>query len=420
MAYIILDNSFSTDPPEIRDARLTLLSSTIDEYQPQLNLPPALFDWALNAYSNWQTEYIKKSTERGEKEEAVQTAQETESALYERYTDIKALLKSIYTSDQKIQIYGVDIDIPARRRDLIAAAYKLKGGHEDLKSLGDPDVLPDAMIDGLIALADACDAAFKSASHESEDAIKATEEFDALFDADTNNLRVVFNWCISMWGRKDTRLYNLGFVPKKYTQSGGGGEVPAAPEDFGYVWLEPVLQFGWHAVDGATSYQIAFSEDGGVVWEELYSGADTDFEFEPPEGLRQYRVRARNANGYGEWSDIIEYEIEGAPPMGAYPNELTGLNAYYSDFPPPIFIVGHDGQTGAVSYRLKRLKRLITDPDPTNADMPVDNYIEGMSADPYADTDIEPGCKCAYWACGVDEFGVEGEWTGPVICEYPE
>jgi len=134
--------------------------------------------------------------------------------------------------------------------------------------------------------------------------------------------------------------------------------------------------------------------------------------------MRQYRVRARNADGYGEWSDVVEYEIEGEPPMGEWPNELTGLYANYSDFPSPIIIVGHDGQTGADTYRLKRIKVSIADPDPTNADMPEENYVEGLNEDPFADSDIDPDDKCAYWACGV-QANVEGEWTGPVIVEYP-
>jgi len=343
--------------------------------------------------------------------------QDAEDELRERYVVLKDLLHARYGDDNTKNSYGITGGMPRARGQLESKVDKLIENHGTQVVAGDPLVLPDIMIANLQNLRDAMHAAQVVSETEFKEAKDSTKEALAIFEADSYMLRVLYKWCVAIWGKDSTNLLLLGFI-QVYSQT-GGGEVPAAPEGFEFDWLEPVLQFSWYAVEGATSYQIAFSEDGGEVWEELYTGADSDFEYEPPEGLRQYRIRARNADGYGDWSEVVEFEIEGAPPMGEWPAELTGLYANYSDFPSPIIIVGHDGQTGANTYRLKRVKVLITDPDPTNADMPEENYVEGLNEDPFADTDIASGDKCAYWACGVDVADVEGEWTGPVVGEYP-
>jgi len=299
--------------------------------------------------------------EWGEKEEAFQTWSEAAAELRERYGFIKELLLARYTEyDEKKSIYGIDDDTPQIDKKLIGAAFGLVDAHQNQVAEGDPLVLPDAMINNLKDIATAARIAFRAAHGELEEAKGSTVAIESFYDNDTYNLRLLYNWAVSMWGKADTRLIKLGFVQRFPSQGGGGGggEVPAAPTGFTFEWLEPVLQFSWDAV-------------------------------------------------------------EGAPPMGEWPAELTGLYANYSDFPSPIIIVGHDGQIGADTHRLKRVKVSIADPDPTNADMPEENYVEGLNEDPFADSDIDPDDKCAYWACGVDAADVEGEWTGPVVGEYP-
>ncbi|MCK5844192.1 MAG: fibronectin type III domain-containing protein, partial [Victivallales bacterium] len=343
-----------------------------------------------------------------------------EAPARERTNIIKELLRSRYTDRPELrEHYNLDKNTPRSRVGMMRLADGILEMHARLVAEGDPLVLPDAMMDNLSALIDAVKAASSVAYDEREDATMASKELQALYNTDSKKLKLLYDWAVAMWGANDPRMIEIGFVQRFPQSGGGGGEVPDVPEDFMYSWLDPFLKFTWDALESVTSYQLAYSEDGGATWEELYSGDEVGYEYEPPVGARKYRVRARNANGYGDWSGIIEYEVEGEPPMGEWPNELTGLYAIHHDVPAIFNEIGHDGQTGADSYRLKRVKVLIADPDPTNADMPVENYVEGLSGDPYADTDINPGDKCAYWVCGVDEFGVEGAWTGPAICEYP-
>ncbi|MDT3741358.1 MAG: hypothetical protein RO257_17870 [Candidatus Kapabacteria bacterium] len=90
---------------------------------------------------------------------------------------------------------------------------------------------------------------------------------------------------------------------------GGGGTVPAAPTNLGLDTM--TMNFYWDQVENATSYQLETSV-AGVEWEEIYSGSDSSIYYFPPvAGLMQYRVKARNSNGYGPSSGLMMYNYPG-------------------------------------------------------------------------------------------------------------
>ena len=80
-----------------------------------------------------------------------------------------------------------------------------------------------------------------------------------------------------------------------------------APTNFSF---DPViLDLTWDAVDNATSYEIQSSTDG-TNFTEYWTGPGTDCTLsEIPSTLVYYRVRARNAGGYGPFSSVIEYNF---------------------------------------------------------------------------------------------------------------
>ena len=72
----------------------------------------------------------------------------------------------------------------------------------------------------------------------------------------------------------------------------------------------------WGAVENATSYELEYSPDGST-WTVAYTGGDNAVQYIPAvEGWAYFRCRARNANGYGEFSEVLK----------------TG---YYQILPPP-------------------------------------------------------------------------------------
>ncbi len=412
---IILANDFTQDTLGRRGVRLMEIQNTIASLQPSLNVSPELFNWATNCYDNYTALRTTASAELGEKEGATTELDMKEKIMRETYTDIRGIVLARYKDyPQHLDDFNLDLEFPDKTEARMAKVLNVVKISERHMAAGVPCVLPPEMQDRLRnVVADVRDA-YEQKDTEKFESKHATRALWDLFDADSARLAELLNWAKVMWGRYDLRFELIGMVPMKQGSGGGGGDLPAVPEGFELKWLDPFLKLSWNPVEGATSYQLAFSADGGDTWEELYSGPELGFEYEPPAGLRQYRVRARNANGYGDWSVTLEYDIEEPAPVGSFPAELSGLYAIYHDFPSPFIEVGHDPQDGADGYNLKRVVVAIGDPDPTDDDMPVDNFAEGLNADPYADAEIDPGDKCAYWMCGV-QAGVEGEWTGPVI-----
>ena len=105
--------------------------------------------------------------------------------------------------------------------------------------------------------------------------------------------------------------------PSKYndyilTPTSAGGLKP--PTNLAYRPGDFVIS--WGTVQNATSYELEYSPDG-EKWSEAYGGADNMVHYFPPqEGWAYFRCRARNANGYGEFSEVLK----------------TG---YYQILPPP-------------------------------------------------------------------------------------
>ena len=72
----------------------------------------------------------------------------------------------------------------------------------------------------------------------------------------------------------------------------------------------------WGAVQNATSYELEYSPDG-AAWTVAYSGSDDAVQYIPAvEGWAYFRCRARNSNGYGEFSEVLKA-------------------GYYQQIPPP-------------------------------------------------------------------------------------
>ena len=72
----------------------------------------------------------------------------------------------------------------------------------------------------------------------------------------------------------------------------------------------------WNLVENATSYELEYSPDGSA-WVVAYSGSNDAVQYIPVvEGWAYFRCRARNSNGYGEFSEVLKA-------------------GYYQQIPPP-------------------------------------------------------------------------------------
>ncbi len=69
----------------------------------------------------------------------------------------------------------------------------------------------------------------------------------------------------------------------------------------------------WDEIDNAVSYAVAISSDGGVTWNKDIPTSDIFLTLPTKhEGRYHYKVRGRNAKGYGEYSEVLETEFSSA------------------------------------------------------------------------------------------------------------
>ena len=86
------------------------------------------------------------------------------------------------------------------------------------------------------------------------------------------------------------------------------------PPIYGYRPGDFVIS--WSIVQHATSYDLQYSPDG-INWIDAYSGSNDAVQYIPDiEGWAYFRCRARNNNGYGEFSEVLKA-------------------GYYQQLPPP-------------------------------------------------------------------------------------
>ncbi|MCX6152629.1 MAG: hypothetical protein NT007_00560 [Candidatus Kapabacteria bacterium] len=131
-----------------------------------------------------------------------------------------------------------------------------------------------------------------------------------------------------------------------YGTSGGGGAL-TAPANFAYNFVSNV--FSWDAVTNATSYQIEAS-DNGTDWAEIYADVAANFSYVPTSGVaKHYRVRARNASGFGDYAAELLFTYYDA--LAAVLGLALGLTgATY----PLTVNVNWDLVTGASAYKVFR------------------------------------------------------------------
>ena len=214
MAYLIGNNDFANDDYAMRIARLMGLSGNIGKYTEGLNLPDELLDWAVNAYDNWEEALGTLIEERSVYEE-FQTAQEATAALKVKYQATKNLLKTRYLSPDDREIYGIAGRTPVKRLALLAKARDMVNAHTRFADMGDPNVIPDDMINAVAALADDVEKKHDDAYFQKDRGHKASLAVRAHYNRDTAMMRTFYRWCITKWGRDNPKFIAIGFKDRE-------------------------------------------------------------------------------------------------------------------------------------------------------------------------------------------------------------
>ena len=201
------------------------------------------------------------------------------------------------------QYRKLDFSQPSRLTDNLLAQtgrvmhLKLSGYLTQLSEFG----LTQALLDDFLAQIETFE--IKKNNQSLVDAMRREKTFERIKMGNEVYEMVVrlCNFGKMLYEKKNPAKYQSFII---YTPSAGGLKPPT-----NLVYRPGDFVISWSPVENATSYELEYSPDGSA-WSEAYGGADNMVHYFPPQGgTAFFRCRARNANGFGEYSEVLKTEI---------------------------------------------------------------------------------------------------------------
>jgi len=265
----------------------------------------AIFTAAIN---DAEAKLKARMKETGEQTPAFKKLKTTEMDL------IQVAKKRIERNDEptdNLRFYAMNLEgegpNPTSMDDMIKVALQLITGDAEAVAAGFPAMLNPSALELQTAL--------DTARNERSDVKEAETAYDraqqVLSDhgvtADDHIRECVDEMKFGLRHEDDSSFRRImrtyGF---KY-ESEPGEELPEKPVNFFVVWDQPDAHISCDPVPDAEGYLVQYSVDQ-VNWVELYDGQAESYTYQPPAGLRYYRMRAYNEYGDGEWSDVASFE----------------------------------------------------------------------------------------------------------------
>ena len=304
------DNRFTHDDYATRTERLINLQGNVASLADELELPTEMVTEASTCYTDWLATLGFQTVEQGEANDAVTLARLRFNELRDHFMLLKRYLNNLLrknpdyspSKDEQTGILGTTPRIYGELLDKIAG---LQEAMTQNSASGSPIVVKTSALTKLQTLKTAFELALRAIKIEGTEAQQATKVTERKFDEQSQLLRDVFEEAELVWDSDEPRFNLLGCVRPSSVQTGGSsGPVPDAPS--GLQLSGETLS--WTAVSNATSYGVGLSYDGGTHWEGDIN-SDTNSSVVPVAdiGKLYYRVHARNANGYGDYSGTLEH-----------------------------------------------------------------------------------------------------------------
>lgn len=296
--YIIQNNSFTMDTREARKSRLFTLSNRIEEFASELTLDTDELTWAIDAYSIYQTALMNQSIELAQKNEYSRVSQAADTQLFERYVILKELLMSrISNSEEILSRYGINEPVPYNRKDRYVKANQFLEANDYYLTEDSKFVLPQLMIDNLRTLLEDSFSKYNESESRKENSMDRTIILNDIFNDDSAKLRNLYNWVVAFWGKRDTRLYDLGFVPVKSARIG---------ENLSNIFInysKDEKMLTWNKIRNISVYQLAMRDkDTASEWIELFLGEQNQYKVSSLVAENSFKLRVKNDFGFSDWS----------------------------------------------------------------------------------------------------------------------
>ena len=322
---IIQNNNFTLDSYAMRAERLSAIQGNFASIQPELNAPENIVTWTEDCYDVFMDLWSKSDVAANEKQSSTLDSDNKCTVMEEAYQAARGLAITLYHNDPvNLKEFDFNELFPVDRFHKIVIVKNVLDTNAKHIAKGVTHVIPATIITRLTNALEDFEESLKVQKNCKDLAIHATADLTRLYDDDSLMLQSLKAWWFAMLGKKDERITIIGMVNP---QSGSGGtKFPAAPTNLRFS-LEH-LRLTWDSVTNATSYQL--EADLGEGFEEIYSGEEVTFDYTPQNGKTLYRVRARNSNGYGDYSPVLEqYYYDVLPAPGDITIDEVSLNTFH-------------------------------------------------------------------------------------------
>lgn len=303
------DNSFTADTVALRLARLQAIESNHTQSLALLpRLHPSVAAWMSTCYTEYRALVSNAGVGDGFNQSGTSAIQLATDTLRQELMYAKEYILSHYHDDHvRLDAYSIEGEMPRDIRAMIKVADKIKIVTAQHKTEGVNYTLHDIQIQRIDDAVEALNTALHDRSGVEAKADTAHSAEHQRYLSDIAMLRMLLADWHSEHGGDDERIVLIGMAN---TQRGGNSGKPGAPslvidpEDRDLVIIPDANR------PTATSYQTQFREVGeDAEWEEFALGNETRVPTAVPliQGgtAYEFRTRARNSNGYGEWSAII-------------------------------------------------------------------------------------------------------------------
>ncbi len=308
MAYV-KNNSFTSDTEENRCMRLILVQNNISTYATELGVGGQLLAWAEACYTKYSLCLTNAVNANGEKVEAKQEEENKLTIARNYYIKAKELLLATITEFQPddliVKAYGIDGPAPRKLMEFFTAVDVMHA--EQLKLLGasDPRVLPQTVMDKLVALTNDIKPFVDNYSEKeliSDLAFNAKHE---TFDIDSVKLRLLYTSAVIVWGDDSDKLKLFGFVPKSEIWT---HDRLSVPQNFSYE--ASTFSLRWAKVEHATFYRIEHRLEGENSFSEVGVTDKNYFTLcKPFIGVNEFRVRAAVEDENGDATQALRIGI---------------------------------------------------------------------------------------------------------------
>jgi len=313
-------NDFGNDPINFRLMQRLLpiqtnypgLASTLT------GLPSELATWVLTchtAYNNLRQAVIDKTYDAQGATADLATAIENLESRYQQARDFA--LDNFSKTGNNTEDYGFNAVFPRANTDKIKRVQSVLNKQVIFMAAMSEDVLPDIIVDRLQDVVDAANAAMVNQELKQTALDTAVTAAQRRFDSDTEMLRKLLSWVISIWDDDDdARLNQLGFARRSQLGQSGGGQAGTAT-DLAVNTATMMLTWTKGANSTSSKIQIKFPASGGE-FVTVASGITTNsFKLPDQNGTFAVRIIEHNLQGDGNPSEelTVVYSLASPGPL---------------------------------------------------------------------------------------------------------